>query len=88
MTVYDIPNIEHCNIEVIGNSASPSGYRITTHEGWYIHLNDGVEDTANIWKGAVALSARYDYSQVEIRAEADLPEGAEICGDASNEEVM
>lgn len=86
MTVYDIPNIEHCTIEVIGNSASPSGYRITAHEGWYIHLNDGDEETANIWKGAVALRAAYNFSQVEIRAEADLPEGAEIFGGGNEPE--
>lgn len=85
MTVYEIPNIEHCNIEPIGTL----GYRITTHEGWYIHLNDGVEDTANVWKTVVVLLANRDFSQVEIRAEADLPEGAEICGDTDNDhEIM
>ena len=80
MTVHDIPNIEHCDIQVGGSTANPTWYRITSHEGWYIHLNNGVEDTANIWKGAVVLPASYDFSQVEIRAAADLPEGAEICG--------
>jgi hypothetical protein len=63
-------------------------YLIVAHEGWYIHLNDGDEETANLWKTAVGLMTNYDFSQVEIRAAADLPEGAEICGDASNEEVM
>ena len=76
MTVYEIPNIEHCDVVPIGTL----GYRITAHEGWYIHLNNGVEDTVNVWKGAVALLANDDFSMVEIRAEADLPEGAEICG--------
>jgi hypothetical protein len=77
MTVYEIPNIEHCDIEPVGTL----GYRIRSHEGWYIHLNDDVEDTANVWKTVVVLLANMDFSIVEIRAEADLPEGAEICGD-------
>jgi hypothetical protein len=85
MTVYDIPNIEHCTVTPKANGAM---YLIVANEGWYIHLNDGIEDTENLWKGAVGLSANYDFTQVEIRAEADLPEGAEICGDVNNEEVM
>lgn len=80
MTVYKIPNIEHCNVSPVGIL----GYRITAHKGWYIHLNDGVEDTANVWKGAVVLLANDDFTMVEIRSEADLPEGAEICGGKSN----
>lgn len=88
MTVYEIPNIEHCDVRPLGNPVV--SYRITAHEGWYIHLNNGIEDTANVWKGAVALLATTDFSIVEIRAEADLPEGAEICGnDEDNDhEVM
>jgi hypothetical protein len=76
MTVYEIPNIEHCDVTM----PTSRRYLIRAHEGWYIHLNDGDEETANIWKGAVGLMTDYDFSQVEIRAEADLPEGAEICG--------
>lgn len=79
MTVNEIPNIEHCTVTPVGDPAI--AYRINSLAGWYIHLNDGDEETANIWKGAVILPAGYDFSQVEIRAEADLPEGAEICGD-------
>ena len=78
MTIYEIPNIEHCNVRTIGNPVVM--YRVTANEGWYIHLNDGVEDTENIWKGVVGLPVNYDFSLVEIRAEADLPECAEICG--------
>lgn len=78
MTVYEIPNIEHCTVEEIGNPAI--AYRVTADTGWYIHLNNGIEDTANIWKGAVVLNANMDMSIVEIVAEADLPEGAEIYG--------
>jgi hypothetical protein len=88
MTVYNIPNIEHCDVTPIRSGESVLGYRIISHEGWYIHLNNGVEDTQNIWKTAVSLLANYDFSIVEIKAEADLPEGAEICGDTNNEEVM
>ena len=88
MTVYEIPNIEHCTVQEIGNPVAV--YRINSHDGWYIHLNDGIEDTVNVWKCAVALSVRYDFSQVEIRAEADLPEGAEIYGDVTepDHEIM
>lgn len=78
MTVYEIPNIEHCTVEEIGSPAI--GYRITAHTGWYIHLNDGNEDTANVYKGAVALLANRDFSQVEIVPESELPEDAEILG--------
>lgn len=83
MTVYDIPNIEHCTVEQIGRM-----FRITSHDGWYIHLNNGVEDTVNVWKTAVALPSSYDFSIVEIRAEADLPPEAEICGIVANTETM
>ena len=84
MTVYDVPNIEHCTVTPMANGAMN---KIVANEGWYIHLNDEREDTANIWKGAVILSANYDYSQVEIRAAADLPEGAEICGGTTEPET-
>lgn len=82
MTVYEIPNIDHCDVSPVGTL----GFRITAHEGWYIHLNDGDEETANIWKGAVILLSTTDWTIVEIRAEADLPEGAEICGDTNEPE--
>lgn len=85
MTVYEIPNIEHCTVTPMVNNTV---FRIVSNEGWYIHLNDGVEDTVNVWKTAVILRSDYDFSQVEIRAEADLPEGAEICGNVNNTETM
>ena len=78
MTVNEIPNINHCTIEEIGNPAFM--YRIIANEGWYIHLNDGIEDTANVYKGAVVLNTAYDFSKVEIVPESELPEDAEICG--------
>ena len=78
MTIYEIPNIEHCTVEPIGNP--PVIFRVIANEGWYIHLNDGIEDTANVYKGAVALNATYDFTKVEIISESELPECAEICG--------
>ena len=85
MTVYEIPNIEHCTVTERLNGAM---YMIVAHEGWYIHLHNGVEDTQNVWSTVVILNADEDFSIVEIKAEADLPEGAEICGDTNKEEVM
>ena len=76
MTVYEVPNIEHCTVRPLGNPVVV--YRIKSNEGWYIHLNDGDEEAANAWKTSVALSADFDFSIVQIVAEADLPEGAEI----------
>ena len=91
MHINDIPNIEHCDIVPVGTIA----YRIYTHEGWYIYLpnsGDGEDDNGNpikIYKTAVVLSVNYDFSLVEITAEADLPPNIEICGDTGNDpEVM
>ena len=89
MTVNEILNINHCDVIPVMNGETIAGYRINSHEGWYIHLNNGVEDTVNVWKTSVILPASYDFSIVEIRAAADLPEGAEICGGTTPEpEVM
>ena len=84
MTVYDIPNIEHCTVTPM---ASGRMFKIETNEGWYIHLNDGDVETENIWKGAVILPTAYDFSMVEIRPFAELPEDAEICGVVTDTET-
>ncbi len=82
MTVYDIPNIEHCDVTAIGTI----GYRIIAHEGWHIYQADnipGEDENGNptkIYRGAALLRTDYDFSLVEITAEADLPANAEICG--------
>ena len=76
MTVYEVPNIKHCTVKPLGDPVLV--YRITSNEGWYIHLNDGDEEREIAWKTSVALSVSYDFSLVQIVAEADLPEGAEI----------
>lgn len=84
MTVYEIPNIEHCDVTERLNGRM---YQINTHEGWYIHLNDGIEEFENEWKTVAILQSTYDFSRVEIRAEADLPEDAVICGDTNQPET-
>lgn len=81
MTVYDIPNIEHCDITIVANTY----YRIVAHPGWYIYQADNIpggteENPTKVYKGAAILRMDYDFSLVEITAEADLPENAEICG--------
>lgn len=82
MTVYDIPNIEHCDVSMVGTIL----YRIVAHPGWYIHQKDiapGMDADGNptkVYRGAAILRMDYDFSLVEITAEADLPENAEICG--------
>lgn len=91
MTVYDIPNIEHCDVTMVGTIA----YRLVAHEGWYIYQATnipGEDENGNptkIYRGAAILSVNYDFSLVEITAEADLPDNAEICGNTGNDhEVM
>ena len=87
MTVYEIPNIENCTVE---SMAGGRMFRITANEGWYIHLNDGDEETANYYKTVVALLATYPFEQVQIIPESELPEDAEISGGNTepNPEIM
>lgn len=80
MTVYDIPNIEHCTVTAIG-----SMYRIRANEGWYINVN--VEGNENFYKGAVILQSTFDFSLVTIIPESELPEDAEILGGSNNNTV-
>jgi hypothetical protein len=90
MSIYEIPGIEHADVTPVGTM----GWRIIMHEGWYIHLgtyDPGVDENGNptkIYKGAAALRADYDFSLVEICAEADLPGNAEISGGGNDHEVM
>lgn len=76
MTVNDIPNIEHCTVTPVGDPVI--AYRVTTNNGWYIHLNNGVEETQNDYKNAVVLILPYDFSTVEIVAEENLPAFSEF----------
>lgn len=88
MTVYDIPNIEHCDVIPVGTIA----YRINCHEGWYVYLpthpahEDENGNPTKVYKTATIIRTDFDFSTVEITAEADLPSNAEICGDTGNEE--
>ena len=76
MTVFDLPNV---TVRAIGDPAI--AYRINTIEGYYIKLPSYDE---NVYKTAAILNADYDFSTVQIIAEADLPEGAEILGDVTD----
>ena len=80
MTVYEIPNIEHCTVTPM---ASGRIFRIVTNEGWYIHLDSHPE---NSYTTAVGLLATYDFSTVQIIPAADLPADAEINGDTGTNE--
>ena len=92
MTIYDIPNIEHCDIE----NMSQNIVRLFAHEGWYIHKStdpvgeDGNGNTTIMYRTVVIIfTDRENLSGIEIVAEADLPSNAEICGDVNNNhEVM
>ena len=87
MTVFDVPNIEHVTVTPVGDPAVM--YRLTAHTGWWLHLNDGDEETANLYKRAMALRADRDWSQLQVVADADLPEGAETADAPKDEpEVM
>ena len=77
MTVFDIP---HVSVETFTNM-----YRLTAEDGWCIHLPQHEE---LIYKKVVILPYSYDFSTVQIIAETDLPEGAEILADDTEHEVM
>ena len=83
MTVYEIPNIEHCTVTPMANGRM---FRIITNEGWYIHCPEHEE---NSYTTAVGLLATYDFSTVQIIPASELPEDAVINGETDNEhEVM
>ena len=88
MDIYDIPNIEHCDVSNIGTM----GWRVVAHEGWYIHKStdlNGEDENGNptkIYRGIALIRNTEDLSGIEITAEADLPSNAEICGNAGEPE--
>jgi len=90
MTIYDVPNIEHCTVIEFGNY----NYKVTVDEGWYIHFLDsepGLDENENptvIYKTVAIIRKDFDFTRVEIVAEADLPDNAEICGDTNNDHVV
>jgi hypothetical protein len=77
MTVYDIPNI---TVEEMGSPVRY--YRIRTVEGYVIKLPEYPE---NDYKTVAIFTLDYDFSTVQIIAETDLPEGAEIYGNTDND---
>ncbi len=77
MLVYEIPNIEHCNVRQVANS-----YLITANDGWCIHCPEHEE---NSYTTIVFLVATYDFSTVQILPVSSLPEGAEINADTGEE---
>lgn len=85
MTVYEIPNIENCNVEPIGNPAV--GYRITANEGWCIHTANHAETE---FARVIAIPASYDMTTIQIVDVLTLPEGSEIHGGDNDQshEVM
>lgn len=73
MNIYDVSNIENCTIRPIGDPVA--GYRINSNAGWFLHIVG-----ERYYKTAMALSVNFDFSTLEVIAETDLPEGAEILG--------
>ena len=80
MSVYDLQNV---TVTEIGNPVVM--YKIVSDEGYYIHLPS---HDPLVFKTAVALRTDYDFSTVQIVAEADLPEDAEILGGGDDTETM
>jgi hypothetical protein len=83
MGVYEIPNIEHCTVEPIGNPAIM--YRIRTNEGWVIHLPSYAD---NEYSTAIALLASDDFSVVEILPISSLEGDYEINDETTPPEIM
>lgn len=77
MTVYEIPNIENCNVRQIGSS-----YRIVTNEGWVIKLPEYEENT---YSTAVFLRETYDFSTVQILPISSLEGDHEINGNITEQ---
>lgn len=90
MTIYDIPNIEHCDVTAVGTS----GWRVAAHDGWYIHKptdpagEDADGNPTILYRTYAIIRNTENLAGIEIVAEADLPPNAEICGDGNDHEVM
>lgn len=77
MTVHEIQNV---TVEEMGNPLI--AYRIRTMPGYVLRLPTYDE---NIYKTVAILDPDYDFSTVQVIAETDLPEGAEIYGSTDND---
>lgn len=84
MTVYDIPNIENCDVVAMVNGKM---FKIITHEGWVISLPYYEE---NNYTTAVILQDSFDFSVVQILNINELPEGYIIDGvtEDGEEEIL
>ena len=82
MTVYEIPNIEHCTVTSMVNGGM---FRIITNDGWVISLPDYEENT---YSTAVVLRNTFDFSTVQILPVSSLPEDAVINGETIKPEIM
>ena len=84
MTVYEIPNIEHCEVREIGDPVLM--YRILANEGWCIHIPAHGE---NEYARLIAVRIDYDFSTVQIIDINTLGPEAEIHGgNDDNTDVM
>lgn len=82
MTVFEVPNIEHCTVTPMANGMA---YRIVTNDGWVIKLPDYAE---NEYSTAVILMANRDYSTLQILPISSLPEDAVINGETNKPEIV
>ena len=80
MTVYEIPNIEHCTVTPKANGGI---FLIVTNDGWVIKLPTYEE---NEYSTAVGLLATFDFSTVQILPVSSLPEDAVINGETNEPE--
>lgn len=84
MTVYEIPGIENCTVEEVGNPAI--GYRVRANEGWCIHTANHAE---NEYAKIIIIRTDYDFSTIQIIDVNTLGPEAEIHGgNNDNTEVM
>ena len=85
MTVEDIraalPHL--ANIEPFGNPVRV--FRVTTEEGYYLKKPTYDE---MMYKTTGMIYPNEDLTTIQVVAEADLPEGAEICSGDNETETM
>ena len=81
ITKQDLEAIPHiAQVNQIGNPALV--FDIVMEDGYFIHFTtwDDNEELANVWKTVTAIYPDEDINTIVIRAEADLPADADICG--------
>ena len=76
MTVYDIPNIDKCTVEELGNPVV--GYRIRANDDYCIHTANHAD---NVFARIIIIGINYNMSTIQILPIADLPADAEIHGE-------